>query len=182
MHNPESLVARVLLKARYFPNSSFFDAQLGYNPSYSWKSLWSSREVLKRGCRWVIGDGSKVKVMGEPWIRGEGGRWMNSPQVEEVYELMMDGESASEDKFVAGRVATLRWNLWQNRNDELWNNTKLSPTQIGHKAHQMWQRWFEANHMRSRSQQDSRMHGITTWTKPREGWIKCNVDAGLELG
>ncbi|PNX97424.1 ribonuclease H [Trifolium pratense] len=51
MHNPESLVARVLLKARYFPNSSFFDAQLGYNPSYSWKSLWSSREVLKRGCR-----------------------------------------------------------------------------------------------------------------------------------
>ncbi|MCI18923.1 RNA binding family protein, partial [Trifolium medium] len=87
-----------------------------------------------------------------------------------------------EDKFVAGRVATLLWNLWQNRNDELWNNTKLSPTQIGHKAHQMWQRWIEANQMRSRSQQDSRMHGITTWTKPREGWIKCNEDAGFFHG
>jgi hypothetical protein len=96
MNNPDSLLARVL-KARYFPNSSLFNADLGYNPSYSWKSLWLSMEVLKKGCRWLFGEGNKVKVMGEPWLRGREGRWMNSPQSEEIYnlyvnQLMVEGE------------------------------------------------------------------------------------------
>jgi hypothetical protein len=46
--------------------------------------------VLKRGCCWVIGDGSKVSVMGEPWIRGEGGKWLSLPQGEEVYDLYVN--------------------------------------------------------------------------------------------
>ncbi|GAU49158.1 hypothetical protein TSUD_407040 [Trifolium subterraneum] len=36
-------------------------------------------------------------MMGEPWVRGEGGRWLSSPQREEVYDivvkqLMVEGE------------------------------------------------------------------------------------------
>ncbi|XP_058761402.1 uncharacterized mitochondrial protein AtMg00310-like [Vicia villosa] len=33
MSNPEALVSRIF-KARYFPRTSFFDATLGYNPSF----------------------------------------------------------------------------------------------------------------------------------------------------
>jgi hypothetical protein len=32
---------------------------------------------------------------------------------------------SQEDQNVAGRVATLIWNLWQNRNKEVCNNSKL---------------------------------------------------------
>jgi hypothetical protein len=54
---PNSLVAKVY-KARYFPNSSFIASHLGNNPSYAWRSIWKSRQVLMRGCRWSIGDGT----------------------------------------------------------------------------------------------------------------------------
>ncbi|MCI14198.1 RNA-directed DNA polymerase (Reverse transcriptase), partial [Trifolium medium] len=36
MTKPHTLVAK-LYKARYFPNSSLFDSQLGHNPSYAWR-------------------------------------------------------------------------------------------------------------------------------------------------
>jgi hypothetical protein len=39
MTKPETLVGRIF-KARYFPNSSFFEASLGYNPSHAWRGLW----------------------------------------------------------------------------------------------------------------------------------------------
>jgi hypothetical protein len=35
---PHTIVAK-LYKARYFPNSSLFDSQLGHNPSYAWRGL-----------------------------------------------------------------------------------------------------------------------------------------------
>ncbi|GAU21836.1 hypothetical protein TSUD_176820 [Trifolium subterraneum] len=60
-----------------------------------------------------------------------------------------------EDRNVAGRVATLIWNLWQNRIEEVWNNSKLLPVQA------------------------PRVQNNTRWMKLQEGWIKCNVDAVL---
>ncbi|MCI00237.1 RNA-directed DNA polymerase (Reverse transcriptase) [Trifolium medium] len=50
---PNTLVAKVY-KARYFPNSSFLASHLGSNPSYAWRSIWKSRQVLTNGCRWRI--------------------------------------------------------------------------------------------------------------------------------
>ncbi|MCI37607.1 putative ribonuclease H protein, partial [Trifolium medium] len=77
--NPNTLVAKVY-KARYFPNSSLFESHLGSNPSYAWRSIWKSRQVLMNGCRWRIGDGTKIKVMHEPWLKKEDGMWLPSPQ------------------------------------------------------------------------------------------------------
>jgi hypothetical protein len=50
---PDKLVARIF-KARYFPRSSLFDAKIGVNPSYAWRSIWKSRDVLVNGCRWKM--------------------------------------------------------------------------------------------------------------------------------
>jgi len=46
--NPDAMVSRIF-KAKYFPNGDFLGAFLGHNPSYVWRSIWSSRTLLKVG-------------------------------------------------------------------------------------------------------------------------------------
>lgn len=66
--NPNALVSRVF-RARYFPRGNFLHSVVGHNPSFAWRSIWSSRVLLKEGYRWVIGDGSSIDVFYEPWLR-----------------------------------------------------------------------------------------------------------------
>ena len=61
IHNNGSLFYRVY-KARYFPNTSFLDAELGNNPSFVWRSLLAARDIIQAGSRWTIGDGRNVLV------------------------------------------------------------------------------------------------------------------------
>jgi hypothetical protein len=97
MMNQNTLVARIF-KAKYFPNSSFFEAELGNNPSYVWRSLWKSRHILTLGCRWRIGDGSQIKVMFDPWLRNKGKGWMHSPQSQAVYNLFVNNLMMNNEK------------------------------------------------------------------------------------
>ncbi|XP_019184794.1 PREDICTED: uncharacterized protein LOC109179753 [Ipomoea nil] len=55
--SPESLVARVF-KARYYPTSSFYEATIGGNPSYAWRSILAGQALLKTSCRRRIGNRS----------------------------------------------------------------------------------------------------------------------------
>ncbi|XP_050258802.1 uncharacterized protein LOC126703770 [Quercus robur] len=50
LQNPNSLVARVL-KAKYFPTKDILNANLGSSPSYSWRSIHSSLDVIRKGTR-----------------------------------------------------------------------------------------------------------------------------------
>ncbi|KAK2383934.1 hypothetical protein QL285_071338 [Trifolium repens] len=86
---PNTLVAKVY-KARYFPNSSLFASTLGHNPSYAWRSIWNSRHVIMNGCRWKIGDGTRIKVMNDPWLKKDDGKWVQSPQVQGVANLCVN--------------------------------------------------------------------------------------------
>ncbi|KAK2379858.1 Ribonuclease H superfamily protein [Trifolium repens] len=89
MTKPHTLVAR-LYKARYFPNSSLFDSQIGHNPSYAWRGIWKARQVLMNGCRWSIRNGTSIKIMKEPWLRGKEGAWVPSPQIQGAFELTVN--------------------------------------------------------------------------------------------
>ncbi|KAG8481019.1 hypothetical protein CXB51_025741 [Gossypium anomalum] len=51
---PNSLVARVL-KAKYYPNTDFNNAQLGNIPSLTWKSVWAAKGLLNNGLCWRVG-------------------------------------------------------------------------------------------------------------------------------
>ncbi|GAU41378.1 hypothetical protein TSUD_398150 [Trifolium subterraneum] len=86
VQNPNSLVAK-LIKARYFSRSSLFEAPLGYNPSFAWRSRCQARQILSLGCRWRIGSGDNICVMHDPWLRGSANRWVPSPQPAGVYQL-----------------------------------------------------------------------------------------------
>ncbi|KAL0316167.1 UNVERIFIED_CONTAM: putative mitochondrial protein [Sesamum radiatum] len=65
--NPHSLLGR-LLKARYFPHSSFLDAPLSSRPSLTWRSLLSARPLMLAGIRWRGGSSRSIKVWASPWI------------------------------------------------------------------------------------------------------------------
>ena len=63
----DSLFYRIY-KARYFPNSTFLDAEIGHNPSYVWHSLLSAREVLLAGSKWQVGNGDTIKILSHDWL------------------------------------------------------------------------------------------------------------------
>jgi hypothetical protein len=86
MTKPNSLVVR-RYKARYFPNSSLFDSKIRHNPSYAWRCIWKARHILMHGCRWSIGSGTSIRVMDDPWLRGNDGAWIPSPYTRDAYNL-----------------------------------------------------------------------------------------------
>ena len=65
---PHTLVARVF-KEKYFPSGDYLSSNLGSNPSFIWKSIWSAKEVVKLGYRMRIGSGEITSVWNDPWVR-----------------------------------------------------------------------------------------------------------------
>ncbi|KAL0430870.1 UNVERIFIED_CONTAM: hypothetical protein Sradi_0713000 [Sesamum radiatum] len=57
-----------ILSHKYFPCSNFFEARLGANPSFTWRSLVGTRELLTAGLRWQVGDGAVIPLVGQPWL------------------------------------------------------------------------------------------------------------------
>lgn len=75
---PDSLVTQVY-RARYFPDASFFDAIVGHNLSFIWRSIWETRELIMAGIRWRVGSGENIDIKGQPWLND-----VNNPYVETV--------------------------------------------------------------------------------------------------
>ena len=97
MENPDSLVHKVF-KAKYFAKTTFLEAQMGRRPSFIWRSILSAREVIKRGTRWVIGNGRRVNVWNDRWIPVADTYKVISPKVqfrggEERVVALIDEES-----------------------------------------------------------------------------------------
>ncbi|GAU20903.1 hypothetical protein TSUD_120950 [Trifolium subterraneum] len=55
-------------------------------------------------------------------------------------------------------MATLLWCIWQNRNNNVWNDTKINAQQ---------------------EQQLQTDRAVMQWQQPRFGYVKCNVDASF---
>ena len=69
---PDLLVSRVL-KAKYFPKSSMLHANKGGNSSSVWVGIWQVKEMLKDGCRWVVGNGKDIVATKDHWLRNKAG-------------------------------------------------------------------------------------------------------------
>lgn len=57
-----------VMKARYYPRTELLEAKLGSNPSYMWRGIFSSLEILKKGVRRKIGNGENTLVWGDLWL------------------------------------------------------------------------------------------------------------------
>lgn len=60
------------------------NASLGLNGSYSWRSIWGLKALLKEGLIWLVGDGSKINIFTDPWLTDELGRFVQTPICEEI--------------------------------------------------------------------------------------------------
>ena len=107
--HPHSLFSRVM-KAKYFPHCNFLDASLGYSTSYSWRSIWSSKALLKEGIVWRIGNGANVRIWDDPWIVDEGGRFITSDR-RTGYNLVSDLIDESQNEW---RIAAVE-NIFNDR-------------------------------------------------------------------
>lgn len=67
VENPNSLVARVL-KARYFKHTNIMEASLSSNPSYLWRSLLWSRDIIRARTLWKVGNCHTINARWDAWI------------------------------------------------------------------------------------------------------------------
>lgn len=79
-----------VLKAKYFPLYSIWEAKLGLNPSFAWKSITSSRFILDMGSRWRIGKRNSIRIWEDAWIAGAGTGKVISPCHENAQNLTVD--------------------------------------------------------------------------------------------
>lgn len=69
------------MKAKYFPQCEFLDAQIGNNPSYIWRSILAGQQVLKSGVTRTIGNGRDTKIWGWPWLSDSANPSLQTPAV-----------------------------------------------------------------------------------------------------
>lgn len=79
-----------ILRAKYFPNSSFLEATLGANPSYAWRSLMETKEVIRKGCRRRIGNGKSTKIWKVPWLPNPKNGYLTTDMPAELKETTVE--------------------------------------------------------------------------------------------
>ncbi|XP_073153533.1 uncharacterized mitochondrial protein AtMg00310-like [Henckelia pumila] len=94
--DPDAFVSKVF-KAKYYSKEDFLNAKLRHNPSFVWRSIWSSWVLLEKGIRWKIGDGKHIRVWEESWLRDSKNKKLESSPIVElsnirVNELMVPGQ------------------------------------------------------------------------------------------
>ncbi|XP_019163518.1 PREDICTED: uncharacterized protein LOC109159864 [Ipomoea nil] len=68
--NTDSLVSRVY-QARYYPKQTFFEACLGNNPSYCWRSIMAAKELVCGGVRRRVGTRISTLIWEHPWLQDD---------------------------------------------------------------------------------------------------------------
>lgn len=164
---PEALVSRVL-KARYFLHCHFLEANRTGGSSYTWSGLWEAKEELKKGLRWVLGDGRSINICKDRWLRGKTNFSVNVESVDaavldqKVYQFI--GENKTWD------VNKVR-SIFAPEDAEAILNTRI--LQICTKDRLAW---FHSNDgrytVKSGYQQWYLNHGVDVGLQGSKGWDK----------
>ncbi|XP_019158183.1 PREDICTED: uncharacterized protein LOC109154900 [Ipomoea nil] len=67
---PDSLVSH---RARYYPKGTFYDAKVGNNLSFCWRSIMAAQNMICSGTRRRIGNGKTTLIWDHPWLQDEQG-------------------------------------------------------------------------------------------------------------
>jgi hypothetical protein len=103
IQEPSSLSARIL-KAVYFPNKDFLEAELGASPSKIWRSILDGCQVLKLGMIKRIGTGEDTHIWSSNWILRDGLLW--------PVTCVMDANIQEPPRLVSDLIdqITMSWN------------------------------------------------------------------------
>ena len=58
----------MVLKAKYFADGDLLNCRLKKGSSFTWQSLWSGMQTIKRGYIWPMGDSEKINIWEDPWV------------------------------------------------------------------------------------------------------------------
>lgn len=89
LQNKNSLFYRVF-KAKFFPNCLIMEEKHSRSGSHAWTSILHGRDVLKRGCRWRIGDGKSVGIWQDFWLPRQSTPQVLSPPLEFLSEARVE--------------------------------------------------------------------------------------------
>ncbi|XP_021770651.1 uncharacterized protein LOC110734814 [Chenopodium quinoa] len=99
-HNTDTLVHKIL-KAKYFKSCDVLKSSVGFDPSFAWRSMWSTRSLLLEGMKWRFGNGSEINVWSDTWLPGNTSVWVATPSVDSDLNLrvidLIDHDSNSWD-------------------------------------------------------------------------------------
>ncbi|CAJ2647435.1 unnamed protein product [Trifolium pratense] len=198
---PSSLITK-LLKARYFPKCDFFDSSIGHNPSYVWRSIWSSKSVVQGGCKWSIGTGENISIWEQNWLK-EGmsipipsdmqhvgdittraGLWnhvnaglnTNNNIDDNLFSVLHRLDKDQQEFF-----SVMVWSIWKRRNNQVWDNITDSDQTVVERARHLITSWRDAQQIRSLTNTVQTVPQKMIWVKPSHGRYKCNVDASFSL-
>ncbi|XP_062028552.1 uncharacterized protein LOC133744462 [Rosa rugosa] len=79
---PDSLLAKTL-KAKYFQDGDFLNARVSPGDLYTWRSLIKGNELLQKGARFQVGNGSSISMWYDPWLP--------RPHTFKPYNMVMEG-------------------------------------------------------------------------------------------
>jgi hypothetical protein len=88
MQKPDSFVA-LIMKAKYFSQSTILDAKLGSGPSLAWRSILASKELICDGIVWRIGNGKEVRVWGDKWLPIASSFSVQSPKPAQFQDMLV---------------------------------------------------------------------------------------------
>ena len=67
--------------ALYFRRSTFLQVEIGFNPSFTWRSIYQAKlEVVDVAGLWRLGDGRKVRIWEDNWLPTQNGYKVWSPK------------------------------------------------------------------------------------------------------
>ena len=66
-----SALVTQIYRAKYFQHT-FLHANLGSNPSYTWRSIHATKDLIRKHSRFRVGDGSQIMVTQDSWIPKDG--------------------------------------------------------------------------------------------------------------
>lgn len=90
LNNNNPLVTSCM-KAKDFPKGDFLSAKLGANPSYMWRSILASQDIVRKGCRRKIGDGKRKDIWKIPWLPSAENGFMTTIMPGELEGSMVSG-------------------------------------------------------------------------------------------
>jgi hypothetical protein len=93
--NPNSLIARCL-KARYYPQADILQAPIGHRHSYIWRSIHSTKWIIKKGGCWKVGNGQSINIWEDQWLPYQNGFKILTPNpgnsnITLVKDLIVEG-------------------------------------------------------------------------------------------
>ena len=105
-----------LMRARYYPNSYFLNAQIAANPSYACRSIIESKDVVRQGCKRRIGDGSSTKIWKVPWLLCPENGFLTTEMPDELKDATVSGLM---DETRGGWDDDILYDIFNDRDTEL---------------------------------------------------------------